>query len=183
MHVPQARRFELTNCLDDDEPDSLVARLLRAPDLHLRIPFLSSPRVISLSCWDVAPFLLSVRCGPDGHAYLSVDYGMAHNEVWPRNEILYPNLIAIMDTLSAASVDTLEIEGSLDDLAVGTWQRVFQTFSSLRTLRLKGWGTLDFMWRGLSRASGPARLVHDGAPCCPLLSEITMIEPRVASRF
>lgn len=172
LHAPQARSFELTNRLDDDESGPLVTRLI-APDPHLRIPFLSSPHTLSLSCWDGAPFKLRLQCGPEGHALFSVNYGMVHNEFWPGNANLQPNLAAVMDIFPVASVDTLEVKGNLGAVTVETWQRVFQTFSSLRTLRPKGWGTLDALWLGLSRAT-TSSLKYGGAMCCPSLSEIGM---------
>ncbi|PIL31207.1 hypothetical protein GSI_05905 [Ganoderma sinense ZZ0214-1] len=182
IHMPQATTVELTNCLDDDEPGPLIARLL-APDPQLRIPFLASLRTVSLSCWDGDPFEVSLHGGPDGNARLSVDYGMVHNELWPGNSYLEHNLVAIMNIFSVASVHTLEVEGCLDLVAVETWHRVFLAFSSLRTLHVKGRGTLDSLWLGLSRATA-ASLEHDGTACCPSLAEICVDDrPRVASRF
>ena len=126
---------------------------------------------------------MSLRGGPDGDALFSVDYGMVHNVYWPGNEHLEPNLVAIMDTFSVASVETLEVEGGLDEVAVGTWQGIFEAFLSLRTLRIKGCGTLDSLWLGLARAT-TSSLEHSGAVCCPALCEIS-IDDRlwIASRF
>ena len=185
IHTPQARRIELANCLDDDESGPIFTRLL-APGLHLRVPFLSSPRTVSLNCWVGAPFKLCLRGGgpgPDRHALLSVDYGMVHNEFWPGNADLEPNLVAVMDSFSVASVDTLEIEGYLDEVAVETWQRVFGAFSGLHTLHVKGRGTFHALWLGLRRADVRS-LERDGMVCCPLLTEVAIDDcPRVASRF
>lgn len=41
---------------------------------------------------------------------------------------LEPNLVAIMDTFSVASVDTLEATGNVDQIAAETWQRAFHAF-------------------------------------------------------
>ena len=126
---------------------------------------------------------MSLRGGPDGNALFSVDYGMVHNVYWPGNEHLEPNLVAIMDTFSVASVEALEVEGGLDEVSVETWQRIFEAFSSLRTLRIKGCGTLDYLWLGLARATASS-LEHSGAVCCPALSEISIDDRlRIASRF
>ncbi|KAM5539887.1 hypothetical protein V8D89_006390 [Ganoderma adspersum] len=191
IHAPQATKVILTINPDDDEqgPGPLLTLLL-APNPHQRIPFLSSLRSVSLSCWDGDPFQLSLRGepGPDGNApLLSVDYGMVHNELWPGNAYLERNLVAIMDLFPLAAVDTLEVVGCLDQVAAGTWQRVFEGFSpGLRVLHVKGRGTLDSLWRGLERAT-MASLEHGagaGAVCCPSLSEIGIDDrPRVASRF
>ena len=182
IHLPQATTVELKNCVDDDEPGPLATRLL-APNPEQRIPFLSSLCSVSLSCWDGDAFQVSLRGGPGGDALFSVDYGMVHNVHWPGNEFLEPNLVAIMDAFSVASVDTLEVEGCVDLVTVGTWQRVFRTFSGLRTLCIKGRGTLDFIWLGLSRAT-VSSLEHGGTVCCPSLSEIVMDDrPSVAPRF
>ncbi|KAI1791015.1 hypothetical protein LXA43DRAFT_459632 [Ganoderma leucocontextum] len=172
MHAPQATKIDLTNCLDDDEPGPLITRVL-APNPQLRYPFLSSPRAVSLSCWDGDPFNLCLQCGSDRDALFCVDYGMVHNELRPGTAHLEHNLVAIMDLFSLASVDTLEVKGRLDQVAVETWQRVFATFSNLRTLHLKGRGTLGTLWLGLSRASASA-LERRGVVCCPLLSEIAI---------
>ncbi|KAI1791008.1 hypothetical protein LXA43DRAFT_1014050 [Ganoderma leucocontextum] len=172
IHAPQARRIELTNCRDDDESGPVISRLL-APNPQLRIPFLSSPHTVSLSCWDEAPFKLCLRCGPRRNGLFSIDYGTPHDEEWPGNANLQHNLLATMDIFSVASVDTLEVEGCLDQVAVETWQRVFQTFSNLRALNLKRRGTLDSLWVGLSRAT-TSSLERDGALCCPRLSEIAI---------
>ncbi|KAM5539888.1 hypothetical protein V8D89_006391 [Ganoderma adspersum] len=182
VHVPQATTVELKNCVNGDGSGPLPTCLL-ARDPQRRIPFLSAPRAISLSCWDGSPFQLSLRGGPDGNALFSVDYGMVHNVYWPGNEHLEPNLVVIMDTFSVASVETLEVEGCLDEVAVETWQRMFEAFSSLRTLRIKGCGALDSLWLGLSCATASS-LEHGGAVCCPSLSEIS-IDDRlwIASRF
>ncbi|KAI1791003.1 hypothetical protein LXA43DRAFT_1014008 [Ganoderma leucocontextum] len=182
MHAPQATKIDLTNCLDDDEPGPLITRVL-APNPQLRYPFLSSPRAVSLSCWDGDPFNLCLQCGSDRDALFCVDYGMVHNEFWPGNAYLAHNLVAIMDLFSVASVDTLEVEGCPDQVAVGTWLRVFATFSNLHTLHIKGRGTLDSLWLGLSRAT-TSSLERGGAVCCPLLSEIAIDDRSwVASRF
>ncbi|PIL31219.1 hypothetical protein GSI_05917 [Ganoderma sinense ZZ0214-1] len=182
IHMPQATAVELTNCDDDDESGPLITRLL-APNPQLRIPFFSSLRTVSLSCWDGDPFNVSLHGGPDGNARFSVDYGMVHNELWPGNSYLEHNLVALMNIFSVASVHTLEVQGRLDEVAVETWHRVFQTFSSLRTLRVKGRGTLDTLWLGLSRGT-VSSLEHDGAVCCPSLSEICVDDlPWVALRF
>ncbi|PIL31218.1 hypothetical protein GSI_05916 [Ganoderma sinense ZZ0214-1] len=166
IHVPQATTVELKNCYDENEPGPLVTRLL-APNPQLRIPFLSSLRTVSLSCWDGDPFKVSLRGGPDGNALFSVHYGTFHNVDWPGNAFLEHNLVAIMDILPVATVDTLEVEGCIDHVAVGTWQRMFQTFQSLRTLRVRGRGTLDSLWSGLARATTSSL----EAVCCPALSE------------
>ena len=178
IHAPQATGIELINCLDE-EYDPLLARIL-TPNLHLNFPFLSSSHTISLSCWDETPFKLSVRGAPSTNALLSVFYGTtepseegSEDELRPENENLHPNLIAVMDIFPTASVDTLEVEGCLDQVAVETWQRVFQTFSNMRTLRLKGKSTLDPVWLGFSRATASS-LERDGSLCCPLLSEIAI---------
>ncbi|KAM5539889.1 hypothetical protein V8D89_006392 [Ganoderma adspersum] len=175
IHAPQATRIGLTNCFEDED-DPLLTRIF-APNPQLKFPFLSSSHTISLSCWDETPFKLSVHGAPPTNALLSVFYGTpepeddSEDELRPENENLHPNLIAVMDIFPTASVDTLEVEGCLDQVAVETWQRVFQTFSNMRTLRLKGKGTLDPIWLGLSRAT-TASLEGDGTLCCPLLSEI-----------
>ncbi|PIL31211.1 hypothetical protein GSI_05909 [Ganoderma sinense ZZ0214-1] len=183
IHVPQATTIELKNCFDEDEPGPLVSRLL-VPNPQLRIPFLSSLRTVSLSCWDGNPFQLSLRGGPDGNALFSLDYGTIHDIDWPGNTYLERNLVAIIDTFPVAAIDTLEVEGCLDLVAVETWHRVFQTFSSLRTLRVKGRGTLDFLWSGLACAT-TSSLERGGAVCCPYLSEIEIDDrPWIsASRF
>ncbi|KAI1791002.1 hypothetical protein LXA43DRAFT_459073 [Ganoderma leucocontextum] len=179
LHAPQATTIELMNRLDDDEPGPLVTRLL-APNPQLRYPFLSSPRAVSVSCWDGAPFRLSVRCGPDSNALLSIDYGMRHD--LPANSYLEPNLVDIMDFFSVVSVDTLEVEGDLDKVAVETWQRIFEAFQNLRTLLIKGRGTFDSLWLGLQRAT-TSSVERDGVVCCPFLSEIVVDDPpwRVSS--
>ena len=182
VHVPQATAVELKNCVNNDQSGPLATHLL-APNPQQRIPFLSAPSTISLSCWDGSPFQMSLRGGPDGNALFSVDYGMVHNVYWPGNEHLEPNLVAIMDTFSVASVEALEVEGGLDEVSVETWQRIFEAFSSLRTLRIKGCGTLDYLWLGLARATASS-LEHSGAVCCPALSEISIDDRlRIASRF
>ena len=84
---------------------------------------------------------------------------------------LEPNLVAIMDTFSVTSVDTLEATGNVDQIAAETWQRVFHAFLSLRTLAVAGDGMLDAVWAGLLRAT-TAAVQRDRAVCCPLLSEI-----------
>ena len=172
IHAPQATRIELINCLDE-EYDPLLARIL-TPNTHLKFPFLSSSHTISLSCWDAAPFKLSVHGGPPGgNALLSVFFGTPHQKLRPENENLGPNLVAVMNLFPTASVGTLEVEGYLEQVAVETWQRVFQTFSNMRTLRLKGKSTLDPVWLGFSRATASS-LERDGSLCCPLLSEIAI---------
>ncbi|KAM5539350.1 hypothetical protein V8D89_006984 [Ganoderma adspersum] len=101
-------------------------------------------RLPCLNCWDEAPFKLKLclQCGPDGHALFSVYYGMAHNEFRPGSANLQHNLAAIMDMdifpQAVASADTLEVERDLGAVTPETRQHVFQTFSSLRTLRPKG---------------------------------------------
>ncbi len=170
LHAPRATRIELRNYLKDMTSDPLVTRLL-APNPQLRYPFLSSPRTVSLRCWDDAPFKLSLLCGPDRDALFSIGYGTLRKSFKPGNANLQPNLIATTDTFSALSVDTLEVEGCLDLVAVETWQRVFETFSNLRTLKLRGVGTLDVVWAGLSRATA-CSLERDGVLCCARLSEI-----------
>ena len=174
IHAPQATTIELKDCVDDDEPGPLVSRLL-APNPQLRYPFLSSSRDISVCCWDGNPFKLTVRCGADSKTLFSVDYGMVHNELWPGNAYLEHNLVAVMDLFSVASVDTLEVEGCLNQIPVQTWQRVFETFSCLRTLHINGRGTLDSLWSGLSCATR-AELEYSGAACCSSLSEIGVDE-------
>ena len=84
---------------------------------------------------------------------------------------LEPNLVAIMDTFSVTSVDTLEATGNVDQIAAETWQRVFHAFLSLRTLAVAGDGMLDAVWAGLLRAT-TAAVQRDRAVCCPLLFEI-----------
>ena len=192
IHAPQATRVTLMINTDVDEqgpgPDPLLTHLL-APNPHLRFPFLSSLRSVYLSCWDKDPFRIFLRGGPgpepDGNApLLSVDYGMVDDEHWPGNAYLEHNLVAIMDLFSLAAIDTLDVAGCLDQVAAGTWQRAFEVFSGLRVLHIKGKGTLDTLWLGLSRAT-MSSLEHSGGPvCCPSLSEIGIDDsPRVASRF
>ena len=186
IHAPQAIKIGLSGCIDDDlndEPLPLFTRLL-APDSQSRFPFLSDPRVISLRCWDNDAFDFSIRCGPDSSSILSIDLGMVFNETWPGNENLERNLVAAMDFLAAAaaasaaaSVHTLKIEGYPNKVAVETWQRVFHTFTGLRTLHIRGGGTFDSLWLGLQRATQSSSERDDGAVCCPSFSEILVDEP------
>ncbi len=175
IHAPQARRIEHTSRTDYEEPGPLFTRLV-APNPQLRYPFLSAPCAISLSCWDRAAFRLSVRGGPDSSSVLSIGYGIDHNEDWPGNANLERNLVALMDFFSVAAVDTLELEGYLGEVAVESWQRVFQTLPRLRRLRIRGRRTFDSLWLGLQRAT-QASLERDGAVCCPSLSEIVVNDP------
>ena len=195
IHAPQAINIGLSGCIDDedsdhDEPLPLFTRLL-PPDSQSRFPFLSDPRVLSLRCWDKDAFDFTLRCGPDSTSLLSIDLGMVFNETWPGNENLERNLVAAMDlfsaasssasaapaSASAASVHTLKIEGYPDKVAVETWQRVFHTFTGLRTLHIRGGGTFDSLWLGLQRATQSSSERDDGAVCCPSFSEILVDEP------
>ncbi|KAM5539904.1 hypothetical protein V8D89_006407 [Ganoderma adspersum] len=181
IHAPQATKIELTRCIDDDEPLALFTRLL-APDSQSRYPFLSDPRVISLGCWDKDTFDFSLRCGSDSASILSINFGMAFNETWLGNANLERNLVAAMDFCSVASIDTLKVEGYLDKVAVETWQRVFHTFTSLRTLHIGGGGTFDSLWLGLQRATQYS-LERDGAVCCPSFSGLLVDDPWRVSHY
>lgn len=173
IHAPQVTKIELTASTKYDESDDLLVARLLAPNPQQRYPFLSSPCTVSLTCWAGAPFEVSVQCGSRSNASLSIHHGTFDDKYRGENGELQSTLVAIMDTLSIASVDTFEVEGWLELVPVKTWQRVFQTFSNLRTLVLKGKGTLDAVWLGLSCATSSS-LEHGGTLCCPHLSEVSV---------
>ncbi|KAM5539901.1 hypothetical protein V8D89_006404 [Ganoderma adspersum] len=173
IHAPQVVVIRLNACLNDgiSGPGPLLLTHLLAPDPEVRYPFLSSPRTVSLTQRGTYLFQLSFRCGPRGNGRVYIDHQTNGYQPERASANLQDNLGAVMDTFSVASVDTLEVKGTVDQIAAETWQRAFLTFSGLRTLTLAGDGTLDAVWAGLLRATNAA-VEHGGAVCCPLLSEI-----------
>ena len=178
MHAPQATGIALRTYLVEDTSRPPVFTRVLAPNPELRYPFLSSPHAVSLTRWDDTLFKLSLR---GGESEESTFFSVHHVTHWqgcrsPMN--LELNLIAVMDTFSVTSVDTLKVTGDLDEVSAETWQRVFETFSGLRVLVIDGGGSLDALWEGLARATTASLdRARDGLKagvCCPRLSEIAI---------
>ncbi|PIL31209.1 hypothetical protein GSI_05907 [Ganoderma sinense ZZ0214-1] len=171
IYAPQATTLELGNNVTyrgNEDPNPQAARIL-VPIVQLGYPFLRSPHSIFLRCRDG---MLGVRLrSPAGSLVCFLEHQILMDDWWPTAH-LRPNLLAIMDVFSVASVRALEIEGRPDRASAHTWKRVFQGFPNLCTLHVTGRGTLDSLWHGFELAT-TASMERDGAVCCPSLSEFT----------
>ena len=119
IHAPQAADIDLSQFIDDDKPGPLPTRLLAA-DSQRRYPFLSSPHVISIGCWDKESFYLRLRCGLNRDTRFSADYGIRYDDEWPGNTNPERNLVAVIEFFPVASVDTLEVKGYLSEVSIET---------------------------------------------------------------
>ncbi|KAI1791014.1 hypothetical protein LXA43DRAFT_459631 [Ganoderma leucocontextum] len=180
IYAPRATVIEVGSYIHgpDEDPGPLAAHLL-APILHLGYPFLRSPTSVLIRCRNG---MLGLRLQSGAGSFLCfLEHRLLMSDMWP-TAYLAQNLTAIMDVFSVASVDTLEVEGRPDGAAAETWQRVFEGFPGLRTLHLKGSGTLGTLWLGLERATA-ASIEQDGVVSCPFLSEVTTDDRPATFKF
>ncbi|KAM5545800.1 hypothetical protein V8D89_000838 [Ganoderma adspersum] len=169
LHAPLVTTIATETFVDHAHPSPHISQLI-APDIQLRHPLMCRPTEIFIRCKD-GDFKVSLRHGENYDDRLLFEF-TGPSFAW--NTDLEPNIVAAIDTFSFDLVDTLYVDGVLEEVRANVWHRAFQACRNLRVLHLSGRGTLHSVWQGLwgdvTLPSSPC----DGLVCCPLLTEIVV---------
>ncbi|KAM5545499.1 hypothetical protein V8D89_000537 [Ganoderma adspersum] len=180
LRAPLVTTLEAVTFVDLAHPGPHISQLM-APNIQLRHPLLCFPTAVSIRCQD-GDFELSLGgAKPDERLFLGI-YSNHTGDPFAWNVDLEPNIMATIDTFSFDRVETLQVDGCLEDVCADVWQRVFQTCWELRVLHLKGRGAIHSIWQGFWSAtiSSPS---PDAVLCCPLLAEIIVYSNQYGTPF